>query len=57
MNRGYFVELLDRLMGMLQCEQAFVISHNNELDTAMSDLIILRNSSNEIYNGNVIWQY
>ena len=56
-NRGMFIELLDNLMNMLHCEQCFMISHNNELNTAMCDLIILKNSSNEIYNGNIIWQY
>ena len=56
-NRGLFIELLDNLMNMLHCEQCFMISHNNELNTSVCDLIILRNSSNDIYNGNIIWQY
>ena len=57
MNRGFFIELLDRLMGMLQCEQCFIISHNNELNTSSADLILLKNNSGDIYDGNVIWQY
>lgn len=57
MNRGFFIELLDKLMSMLQCEQCFIISHNNELNTSSADLIILKNNSNDIYDGNVIWQY
>ena len=57
MNRGYFIELLDKLMSMLHCEQCFMISHNNELNTSACDLIVLKNSSNEIYQGNIIWQY
>lgn len=56
-NRGLFIELLDNLMNMLHCEQCFMISHNNELNTSICDLIILKNSSNDIYNGNIIWQY
>ena len=57
MNRGFFIELLDKLMNMLQCEQCFIISHNNELNTSSADLIILKNNSNDIYDGNIIWQY
>ena len=56
-NRGYFIELLDKLMYMLQAEQCFIISHNNELNTAACDLIVLKHNSNEVYQGNVIWQY
>jgi predicted nucleic acid-binding Zn-ribbon protein len=56
-NRGYFITLLDRLMGMLRCEQAFIISHNNELDSSAADIIILKNSSHESYTGNIIWKY
>lgn len=56
-NRGYFINVLNNLMGMLNCEQCFIISHNNELDTSTADLIILKNEHNEIYNGNIIWQY
>lgn len=57
-NRGMFIGLLDNLMSMLQCEQCFIISHNNELNAALCDLIILKNSSNDtLYNGNIIWQY
>lgn len=57
MNRGYFIELLDKLMNLLYCEQCFIISHNNELNTAACDLILLKNNSNEVFQGNVIWQY
>lgn len=56
-NRGYFISVLNKLMEMLYCEQCFIISHNNELDTSMADLIILKNEHNEIHNGNIIWQY
>ena len=57
MNRAFFIELLDKLMSMLQCEQCFIISHNNELTTSAADLILLKNNSGDIYDGNIIWQY
>ena len=57
MNRGFFIDLLDRLMLMLNAEQCFMISHNNELNTAICDLILLKNNSNDAYQGNIIWQY
>ena len=56
-NRGYFITLLDKLMNLLHCEQAFVITHNSELDSSLADLIILKSPSNEVYNGNIIWKY
>lgn len=56
-NRFAFVQLLDNLMGMLQCEQCFIVSHNSELDTTNCDIIVLKNTSNELVNGNVIWRY
>lgn len=54
-NRSGFVSLLDALMNILNCEQSFIISHNNELDTSMSDIIVLKNDSGELVNGHVIW--
>lgn len=56
-NRSYFIELLDRIMRIMFCEQCFIISHNSELNTASCDLIVLKNNSNEVYQGNIIWQY
>ena len=56
-NRNSFVNLLDNLMGLLRCEQAFIISHNNELDTSMCDMIVLKKAGEDGYNGNIIWSY
>lgn len=56
-NREYFTTLLDNLMGLLNCEQCFIVSHNNELNSYNCDLIVLRNDTNENYAGNVIWKY
>ena len=56
-NRFAFINLLDNLMSILHCEQAFIVSHNNELDTSMCDIISLKNDSNESVNGNIIWSF
>lgn len=56
-NRTYFTSLLDRLMVMLQCEQCFIISHNDELNTSSADLILLKNDIDYSHQGNVIWKY
>ena len=56
-NRFAFINLLDNLMSILHCEQAFIVSHNNELDTSMCDIISLKNDSNESVNGNIIWTF
>ena len=56
-NRSHFIGLLDQLMNMLHCEQTFMITHNSEVDTSMADVIVLKNTSNEVYNGNIIWKY
>ena len=58
-NRSYFITLLDKLMAMLNCEQAFIISHNSELDDASCDVILLKDDP---YNSlvsdraNIIWK-
>jgi DNA repair exonuclease SbcCD ATPase subunit len=56
-NRAYFTSLLDKLMGLLNCEQCFIISHNDELNTSSADLILLKNDIDYSYQGNVIWKY
>ena len=56
-NRGAFVQLLNRLMDLIGSEQAFIISHNNEIDVSECDIIALKNTSNEFIGGNVIWDY
>lgn len=56
-NRSNFIILLDRVMNLLNCEQAFIISHNNELDTSLCDIISLKNHPSEIISGNIIWKY
>ena len=57
-NRGYFITLLDQLMGLLKCEQCFIVSHNTELSSYACDVILLKNP-NYIQSGseNIIWSY
>lgn len=56
-NRSYFMTLLDNLMRILSCEQCFIISHNTELISELSDIIILKDAPGANYGGNVIWRY
>ena len=56
-NRSYFMTLLDNLMGILRCEQCFVISHNTELVSELADIIILKSEPGANYTGNIIWRY
>ena len=55
-NRSGFVGLLDKLMSLLNCEQAFIISHNAEFDTSACDMVCLKNTSSELMNGHIIWK-
>ena len=57
LNRSQFISLLDRLMNLLNCEQAFLISHNNEIDTSACDMICLKNTTSELMNGHIIWKF
>lgn len=57
-NRGYFITLLDQLMCMLQCEQCFIVSHNNELSNSNCDVILLKADNINIDSySNIIWKY
>lgn len=56
-NRLQFLIVLDQLIDILQSEQCIMISHNTEINTDNVDLIILKNSSGEQYNGNIIYQF
>lgn len=58
-NRSQFLYTVERVQQILNCEQCIIISHNNELDLRNADLIILRNSDDDLYNcgGNIIYQY
>lgn len=58
-NRSQFLYTVERVRQILNCEQSIIITHNNELDLRNADLIILRNSDDDLYNcgGNIIYQY
>ena len=59
MNRTTFLYMVDQVRHILQCEQCIIITHNNELDLRNADLIILKNSDDDLYNcgANIIYQY
>ena len=59
MNRTTFLYMVDQVKNILQCEQCIIITHNNELDLRNADLIILKNSDEDLYNcgANIIFQY
>ena len=57
-NRGYFITLLDKLMNLLNCEQCFIVSHNNELSSYNCDIILLKSDEYTAIDGeNIIWKY
>jgi len=41
-NRFYFVQMLDNIMKIMNCQQCFIISHNMELDTVDVHTIEMR---------------
>ena len=53
-NRLQFTYLLNQLMDLLESEQCFMISHNNEINTDEADIILLKNPGEQI-TGNIIW--
>lgn len=54
-NRSYFNSVINRIRAILNCEQIFMVSHNNELDTYDADIIVLKSEPGEQYAGNIIW--
>lgn len=53
--RMKFLDILDRQMQTLNCEQLFLISHNGNFDTYPVDLIITKENVGESYNQNIIF--
>ena len=56
-NRLRFVELLDKQISMLNAEQCFLISHNNEINFNNVDIIQLKQAGEELLSGNIIYKY
>lgn len=56
-NRSSFINILNEIIGILGCEQCFLISHNEEIQYSSTDMILLRtNSDNRDYgDANVIF--
>lgn len=54
-NRLIFLLVLDKLLEILNVEQVFIISHNNELDLENCDIIQLKSNNFEDFNGNIIF--
>jgi DNA repair exonuclease SbcCD ATPase subunit len=57
-NRGQFIIFLRELMGKLQIQQTFIISHNSEIPTNNVDIIMLKNDNSiKELAGNIIYRY
>lgn len=58
-NRAQFPILIEELRKVIGFEQCIMISHNNEINLAAADMIILKSSDPDIYNtqGNIIFSY
>lgn len=57
-NRLAFINIVEELIKILNVEQCFIVSHNNEINMSNCDIILLKSS--DIYsniNGNVIYNY
>lgn len=58
-NRMIFIDVMNRIMNIMNVEQCIMISHNAELQVDSSDVILLKSSqlSEEYLRGNIIWKY
>ena len=56
-NRTHFAQLLQMQMEILKVDQAFIISHNMEINSLQADIIQLKTVSTEPIEGNVIYRY
>lgn len=55
-NRLHFLQVLDQLISLLGCEQVIMISHNNEINHSMCDIIQLKSQdSYSTTDGNIIF--
>jgi len=55
-NRIQFLQVLDELIIKLGCEQVVMISHNNEIDHSMCDIIQLKSpDKSSLSGGNIIF--
>ena len=57
-NRLTFLNVLEELINMLNVEQCFIISHNDEINLKDCDIIMLKsNGQYSNIDGNVIFKY
>ena len=58
-NRLLFLDVLNRIMGIMHTEQCIMISHNSELQVDDTDVILLKHDIDnpEYRRGNIIWSY
>ena len=57
-NRLTFLNVLEELINMLNVEQCFIISHNDEINLKDCDIIMLKNNGQySNIDGNVIFKY
>ena len=58
-NRSNFVNVLYRILPLLNIEQLFIISHSIELDSSFADIIKLKSYDDyeTSITGNIIWNY
>lgn len=56
-NRLLFLDVLNRIMQIMNTEQCIMISHNSELQVDDTDVILLKHDINnpEYMRGNIIW--
>ena len=58
-NRLMFIDVMNRIMDIMNVEQCVMISHSSELQVDNSDVILLKSSqlSTDYLRGNIIWKY
>ena len=56
-NRRMFVEVLYKLISILDISQVIMVTHNIELDLSNTDIILLKSSNINIPNGNIIYRF
>lgn len=57
-NRRGFLDILYKLMNLVQASQCVLISHNSEIMLRDCDVIVLKqNKSEPVTEGNIIWNY
>ena len=58
-NRIMFINVINRIMDLMNVEQCIIVSHSAELQVDTSDVILLKSEqlSTDYNRGNIIWKY